>query len=184
MKKALLLIDIQNDYCRNGKMELEEIENFLENCKAILNKCRSYNIPIFHIQHISTHDGAFFFLPDTEGCNIHKSVSPKEGESIIVKNYPSSFMKTDLHEKLQKINIDELIICGAMSHMCIDTTVRAAFDLGYSSNVIYDACATRKLEFQGRVVAGADVHASFMAALEMIFAKLYNTKYFIKNLEA
>lgn len=181
MKKALVLIDVQNDYCRNGKMELEGVDSFLKNCKALLGKCRECSIPVFHVQHISTHEGAFFFLPDTEGCEIHESVQPKEDEAVIVKNYPSSFMKTDLLEKLQEVSAEELIICGAMSHMCIDTTVRAAFALGYSSSVIYDACATRNLEFQGRVVAAADVHASFMAALQMIFAKLYNREDFVKD---
>lgn len=184
MDTALVIIDIQNDYCRNGKMELEGIDNALENCKSLLEKCRSCNIPVFHVQHISVHEGAFFFLPDTEGCKIHDSVQPNDEETIIVKNYPNSFMKTDLHKKLQQIGVKEIIVCGAMSHMCIDTTVRAAFELGYSINLIHDACATRDLEFQGRVVAAADVHASFMAALQMIFAMLHTTEDFMRKLHS
>ena len=59
-----------------------------------------------------------------------------------------------------------------MSHMCIDTTVRAAFDLGYRCQVAADACATRDLEFGGRRVAADDVHAAYMAALAAPFAEV------------
>jgi len=77
------------------------------------------------------------------------------------------------------MGVRELIVCGAMSHMCIDTTVRAAFDLGYHSIVVEDACATRNLEFNGVTVEAAKVHAAFMAALAYGFAKVTA----LKNLE-
>jgi nicotinamidase-related amidase len=181
MNTALVIIDVQNDYCNNGKMELEGMDEALGNCKDLLEKCRAVNIPVFHVQHISLHEGAFFFLPDTEGCKIHNHVEPNENETIIIKNYPNSFFKTELQEKLKEVEATELIICGAMSHMCIDTTVRAAVDLGYSCKVIHDACATRSLEFEGRIVTAKDVHSAFMAALKFAFAKLYNTKDFIRK---
>lgn len=182
MKTALVIIDVQNDYCKSGKMELEDMDSVLENCKLLLETCRAVNMPVFHVQHISLHEGAFFFLPDTEGCEIHERVTPLPTEQVIIKNYPNSFFKTELQEGLRRVEAKELIICGAMSHMCIDTTVRAAFDLGYSCKVIYDACATRDLEFEGRIVAAADVHAAFMSALKFVFATLHTTKKFVATL--
>jgi nicotinamidase-related amidase len=68
-----------------------------------------------------------------------------------------------------------------MTHMCIDTTVRAAFDLGYQCEVIADACATRDLEFDGRKVAAADVQAAFMAALAVPFAKVSSSDEYLAS---
>ena len=65
-----------------------------------------------------------------------------------------------------------MVICGAMSHMCIDATTRAAFDFGFNCAVIQDACATRNLEFGGQTIAADQVHGSFMAALGSVYARV------------
>jgi len=105
---------------------------------------------------------------------------PKENEAVVVKHFQSSFRDTELNDLLQRSEVKELIICGAMTHMCIDTTVRAAFDLGYTCNVIYDACATRDLEFKGRIVKTSEVQTAFMASLKAAFAMALTTKEFFE----
>lgn len=102
-------------------------------------------------------------------------------KGLIIKNYPSAFRDTDLNGILQKSQITELVICGAMSHMCIDTTVRAAFDSGYACKLMSDACATRDLEFEGKVISASDVHASFMAALKGPFATVLTTQEYLET---
>lgn len=173
---ALILIDIQNDYFPEGKMELIGMTQATENAKSILEYFRKENSPIFHIQHISTRPNAHFFIKGTIGAEIHESVKPKlnQKEKLIIKHYPNSFRETSLHEQLKELSIEKLIICGAMSHMCIDTTTRYAFDLGYSSIVIADACATKNLIFQNIEVPAAQVHAAYMAGLSGLFAEVVN----------
>ena len=63
-----------------------------------------------------------------------------------------------------------------MSHMCVDTTVRAAFDLGYNIELINDACATKDLEFKGKTIKAKDVHNAFMASLDSTFCEVKSTK--------
>lgn len=172
MNKALILIDIQNDYFPGGAMELVNMEEAAQNSQRLLSYFREQQIPIFHIQHISTRKGATFFLPGTHGCKINESVEPKEKEPVVVKHYPSSFRETELEELLKSQGIDELVICGAMTHMCIDTTTRAAFDLGFKCLVVSDACATKDLEFDNRKVSASDVNTAFMAALSVPFAQV------------
>ncbi len=75
-------------------------------------------------------------------------------------------------EVLHRDGIEQLVIAGAMSHMCIDATTRAAFDLGFGCMVVEDACATRDLEFKGEKIKAADVHGAFMAALKMVYAEV------------
>ena len=108
-------------------------------------------------------------------------VTPQENEIVVVKNFPNSFRDTALLEILKKEKTDNLVICGAMSHMCIDATTRAAFDLGFNCIVAEDACATRDLSFKGKAIKASDVHASFMAALSVPYAKVISTKEIIES---
>lgn len=173
--KALLLIDIQNDYFPGGRMALSGSEDAGLNAGKLLDTFRKSNLPVFHIQHISTRPTATFFLPHTDGVNIHDSVAPVSGEPVIQKNYPNSFRETNLLEKLRAAGISQLVIAGMMTQMCVDTTVRAAADLGFTCQLAHDACATRDLTFAGRTVAAVDVQTAFMAALNGLFAEVLQT---------
>lgn len=172
MKTALLLIDIQNDYFLGGKMELVNMEHAAQNARQILMHCREQQFPIFHIQHLSIRPNATFFIPNTQGAEINPLVAPDSLEPLIIKHYPNSFRETTLEKQLKEHHIQRLIICGAMSHMCIDTTTRAAFDLGYKCVVVADACATKDLSIQNVHVPAQQVHAAFMASLQGIFAEV------------
>lgn len=172
MKNALILIDIQKDYFPKGKMELVNMTSAAAVARQLLDKFRKMNAPVIHIQHISTHPGATFFLPDTEGVEIHEQVKPIAGEPVIIKHSPNSFLNTNLHELLQKQGIDTLTLCGAMTHVCIDSTARTAFDLGYKSIVIENACATKDVAINGIEVPAGQVQAAYMAGLSFIFAEI------------
>ncbi len=175
MNQALLLVDIQNDYFTGGAMQLAGMEKAAANAAGLLKKFRDRNLPVYHIRHIAARAGATFFLPDTKGSEISETVAPLESEPVIIKHFPNSFRETDLYKRLRQNNISDLVICGAMSHMCIDATTRAAFDLGFKCVVAEDACATRNLEFKGETVPAAAVHAAFMAALKMPYAEIAET---------
>jgi nicotinamidase-related amidase len=172
MKTALILIDIQNDYFPGGSMELVNVEHAASKARELLDKFRKESAPIFHVQHIAARPNATFFLPGTRGAEIHNIVKPNAGETVIIKHYPNSFRDTNLQDELKKAGIEKLIICGAMSHMCIDSTTRAAFDLGYECTVVSDACATKDLSSNGVHVQAEQVHAAYMAGLNGVFAEV------------
>lgn len=173
--QALVLVDIQNDYFAGGSMELVGMGQAAKNAAKILDYARDENIRIFHIQHIATSNAATFFLPETKGVEHHQSVRPSNNEQVIKKHFPNAFRDTELEANLRKNDLNEICIVGAMSHMCIDATARAAFDAGFRCTVVQDACATRDLDFQGRKIAAADVHGSFMAALSSPYATVIDT---------
>jgi nicotinamidase-related amidase len=180
MSKALIIIDIQNDYFQGGACELVNPMEASLKAKEVLEYFRKKDIPIFHIQHINIRKGATFFLPNTKGVQIHENVKPLENEIIIEKNFPNSFLETNLESELEKQNIKELVICGMMSHMCIDSTARAAFDLGFDCTIAHDACTTKDLVFLNKKLNAREVHDSFMSALGSIFAKIVSIKEIIK----
>jgi nicotinamidase-related amidase len=172
MHTALLLIDIQNDYFPGGAMELAGSVEAGRRAAMLLAAFRRTGRPVIHVQHISTRPGATFFLPDTPGAEIHPCVAPQEGETIVRKHFPNSFRETPLLEHLRESKITGLVIAGMMTHMCVDTTTRAAADLGFSCQLAHDACATRALSFGGSTVAAADVQTAFVASLNGFFAKV------------
>ena len=183
MKTALMLIDIQNDYFPGGKMELVGMKESSRKAQELLDLFRKHNLPTFHIQHVSLGKGAGFFLPDTEGAEIHESLKPLSTDMVIQKHFPNSFRDTDLLERLKSAHVTALVICGAMSHMCIDATTRAAADHGFKCTVIHDACATRDLQFGDTHVPAAQVHASFMSALSFAYAKVISLQTFLSTFE-
>jgi len=182
MKTALILIDIQNDYFLSGKMELIGSVNASNNAKNILSTFRKIGSDIIHIQHISEKPNATFFLPNSIGAEIHSSVSPVSGELILVKKFPNSFRNTALHETLIDLKIEKTVFVGMMTHMCVDSTVRAAFDHGYKCVLLSDCCATKNLEFNGETVSAELVNAAYFSALNGTFAEVKTSDEFISNL--
>ncbi|WP_106915810.1 cysteine hydrolase family protein [Chryseobacterium aurantiacum] len=181
---ALLIIDVQNDYFPGGKMTLNGAEQAGKNTKEILEYFRKNNLPVIHIKHISTNEGATFFLPETTGTEIHSLVSPRNTEKVIVKHFPNSFRETDLLEYLQSANIKNLVITGMMTDVCVEATTRASFDFGFQNTIIGDATATRDRALNGTVVKATDVQKSFLAgisALGNLYASIVSTHDFING---
>jgi nicotinamidase-related amidase len=181
MTTALLLIDIQNDYFPGGKMELEGSLEASLRAREILSLFRAKGLPLVHIQHVAARPGATFFLPGTDGVKIHQNVEPLPQEMIFQKNYPNSFRGIPLLDHLRDNQVDKVVVCGMMTHMCVDATVRAAFDYGLEVTVVHDACATRALTFGDQTIPAAQVQAAFLSALSFLYARVVSAAEFLRN---
>ena len=167
-ESTLVMIDCQNTYTR-GVMELEGVDAALDEAAALLDRARSAGIPIIHIQH-SDGPGSLYDIEGESGAIVAR-VAPREGEPVVVKNYPNSFVKTDLDERLKAVNASNLVIAGFMTHMCVNSTARGAFNLGYAPTVVAAATATRALPGLGDVpVSAAAMQAASLAAMADLFA--------------
>ncbi|WP_248924445.1 cysteine hydrolase family protein [Paenibacillus hamazuiensis] len=175
MNTALVLVDIQKDYFQGGRNELANTDQAAAHAQEALALFREKRLPIVHIQCILLEKNATFFLPDTEGIAIHERVSPQAGEKVIVKHTPDSFFQTELHQNLESMKVSRLVIGGMMSHICIDSTVRAAHRLGYEVILLDDACTTRDLVWNDTVIPAKTVHDTFMASLQGTFAQVTDT---------
>ena len=167
-KEALLLIDIQKIYFTPGPLLLHKPKEAAKNAARLLERFREENKPVIHVQHNF----------DILSC-IHDLVKPIEGEKVIHKELPSSFLDTDLQEYLQELGVTHLVIAGMMSHMCVDTTVRECQNYGYEVTLISDACTTKSLKFQGKEIAADIVHAVYMASLDDVFAEVMETEKYL-----
>ena len=169
-KRGLIVIDLQNEYLPTGKLPLTGIDAAVANAAAVIAHARETGVPVIHIRHESTSADAPIFVPGTDNVAIQPAVAPRGGEAVIVKHHVNAFRETDLERQLDARGIEELVIVGAMSHMCIDACARAAADKGYAVTVLHDACATLDLVFGGVTVPAGQVHAAAMASLGFGYA--------------
>lgn len=143
---ALLVIDIQNDYFPGGAMELEGAEAAGAKAGEAIRRFRQRNLPVIHVRHLSVRPGATFFVPGTR-----------------------------LEQLLKDAGVQNLVVAGMMTHMCVDASVRHAADHGYKVTLLGDACATRAQTFEGETVPARQVHAAFLAALNGFYAKVIHS---------
>ena len=139
--------------------------------QELIADSRKTGRPVIYIQHFNPPDDTFF-LEGTKGAEISDRIRPGKGDKVIVKRYPNSFFETELDAYLKSLQADTLIVCGMMTHMCVDTTVRAAMDYGYQVKLAADACATMDLNLNGETIPADTVHKAFIAALDGVFAEI------------
>ena len=172
-ESVLILVDAQNTY-RSGVMELAGVEPALDECARLLGRARALKVPVIHIQHDSG-PGSPYDISAEIGA-IADKLAPAEGEAVVVKHYPNSFVGTDLEARLKALGATRLVIAGFMTHMCINSTARGAFNLGYAVSVPASATATRALPApDGGTVSAAALQTAALAALADLFAVVVPT---------
>lgn len=145
MSKALLLIDLQNDYFPGGAFSLWNTEETLNNIENAINKANAQNIPIIHIQHVANSELGIapFFNKGTEGVNIHPRILELAPNAlIVVKEYADSFVNTTLEETLSSMNVTELLICGMMTQNCVTHTAISKSAEKYDVSILTDCTTT------------------------------------------
>lgn len=164
-KYGLLIIDVQNDYFSGGKwfyMNPKRPFIIFNNLSMTLNQ-KIYLSFIFNISIYSQI--LHFFEKGTDGVALHSELSLQDDSVIIEKHFPNSFFQTKLQATLDQLEVDTLVITGMMTHMCVDSTTRAAAELGYNPVLIHNATATRNLAFNENNVQANDVQNAFISSL-------------------
>ncbi len=165
---ALVMIDCQNTY-REGTMKLAGVEDALAEAQRLLTRARTAGIPIFHVRHDSGA-GSPYDLTARIG-QISDEVAPCEGEPVVTKRFPNAFVQTGLEEQLRATGLSNVILAGFMTHMCVSSTARGGFNLGFKPTVVAAATATRDLPgVDGEVVSAAALQAASLAGLRDLFA--------------
>ena len=142
MKKALLVIDIQNDYFPGGNFPLWNTEKTLENIVKAIGKAKKEGIPVIHVQHIGDPNGPFF-VEGTEGFSIHPEILKADPNGKVVsKKHADSFYQTELEEVLSEIGVEELLICGMMTHNCVNHTAISRSADKYKVKILPNCCTT------------------------------------------
>lgn len=169
---ALILIDIQNTY-RRGLMQLTDVEPAIIEAQKLLKIARELNIPVIHIQHDAGVGSPYDISADIGA--IAAEVAPIAGEKVIIKNYPNSFIQTELDGELKSLGIKNIVLAGFMTHMCVNSTAHGAFNLGYACTIVASATATRPLlSINGKVLSAEEVHLGALASTRDLYAVVVN----------
>jgi nicotinamidase-related amidase len=164
---TLILIDCQNTYTE-GVLELVGVQPALDQAAELLDRARVARIPIVHIMH-DDGAGSLYDVGDKIGQIVDR-VAPRKGELVVVKTFPNAFTGTDLNERLTAAPGRDLILAGFMTHMCVSSTARGAFSLGYRPAVVAGATATRALDGpSGEPVPASVIQSASLAGISDLF---------------
>ena len=167
---ALVMIDLQNTY-REGVMQLEGVEPALAEAKVLLERARRAGAPVIHIRHEAGAGSPY----DTAARigQISDEVAPIDGEAVITKSYPDAFVATALEDTLRATGRTDVVLAGFMTHMCISSTARGAFDRGFRPVVVTATTATRDLPGpDGAVVPASAIQTASLSGMADLFAVL------------
>lgn len=174
-KTALIIVDVQRDYFSAGALPLDGAERAGDCTQQALDAARAQALPIIVVQHVALSPQATFFRPNTPGVALHPCLGTVADNQVVVKHFPNAFRGTDLKARLDALGVQTVVVAGMMTHMCIDSTVRQAADLGLAVTLLGDATATRALTFNDRTVAAESVQTAVLAALHGTFAEVVTT---------
>ncbi|WP_411382637.1 cysteine hydrolase family protein [Pseudomonas sp. L7] len=174
--QALIIVDFQKDYFPGGKWLLEGIQSAADNAVRALQHARSTGQWVVHVRHEFADGQAPFLAAGSEGTRVYPGLAEQGDEPVIVKHQVNAFKDTRLAQLLSEWNIEQLLVVGNMSHVCVDAIVRAGADLGYKITVLHDACATHDQTFNGVNIPAAQVQGAFMAGLAFGYAEVVSTE--------
>ena len=180
MKRALLVIDVQNEYF-TGKLPVTYPEESFSNILKVMDAASERNIPIAIIQHTAPQADAKTFIKKSYEWEIHREVLSRKHDCIIEKSLPGSFTGTGLEQWLKAYDIDTVVIAGYMTQMCCDTTARQALHLGYSVEFLSDATGTLDISNSAGAVTAEELHRAILVTQAMRFSRVLSAEEWIMN---
>jgi len=172
-RTALIIVDVQRAFDeweaagkrRNNPQAVARIVD-------LLNAFRDHGAPILHIRHEGTRPNSSF-LPGGTGYSVKDEAREMAEEPVIVKRVNSAFIGTDLEDRLRAADIKTLVICGATTNHCVETTTRMAGNLGFDARLVRDATWTfDRIGPDGDAHSAEDIHAMTLANLNGEFARI------------
>ncbi|OCB00204.1 cysteine hydrolase family protein [Clostridium beijerinckii] len=177
MKKALLVIDVQNEYF-TGELKVTYPNNSFDNILKVMDYAKENNMIVIIVQHTALSGDTF--IKNSNGWELHPMILEKSYDYLIEKTRPISFYETNLEEILKKENITEIVISGYMTQMCCDTTAREAFHRGYHVDFLSDATGTIDVNNEVGSISSKDLHKATLIAQSLKFSNVISTMEWMK----
>lgn len=176
-KYALLVIDVQNYFFdKNSQAYLPDSVKIIPKINNLIKFARNNKWPVTYTSHTASSKPGNLMatrwehLPSGWESELYNKLDIAQDSHKLKKEHFSAFFKTRLDSLFKKEKINHLIICGVMTHLCVDTTVRHGFMLGYRATIIIDACCSKN----------SDYHKAAILALKHGFSRVMTVKQFQK----
>ena len=180
MKRALLVIDVQNDYF-SDKIRVTHPQGSMENILTAMDGAAQAGVPAIVVQH-SNPPGAPAFAKGSAGWQLHPEIAKRKYDLLVEKTLPGSFTGTTLENWLRERGIDTLVIAGYMTQMCCDTTSRQAVHLGFNVEFLSDATGTLAFSNAAGSVTAEELHRAILVTQAMRFAEVLPVKEWLARL--
>jgi nicotinamidase-related amidase len=174
MKRALLVIDVQNEYF-TGKLPVSYPPDTLPRILTAMDAATTKGVPVVVIQHSAPQPNSATFRKGSPEWELHPEVGARPQAVLIEKTLPGSFTGTNLEEWLKENGVDTLVIAGYMTQMCCDTTARQAVHLGYNVEFLADATGTLDIKNTAGSVTAEELHRAILVTQQMRFSKVMST---------
>jgi len=171
MPRALLIVDVQNDYFAAPDTITHPAESFA-NIQRAMDVARAAGVPIVLIQHDGNPARMQHFLPGTPGWETPAEIVGRPHDVVFRKTLPGSFTGTGLEAWLRERGIDTVVIAGYMTQMCCDTTSRQAVHLGFQVEFLSDATGTRAFSNDAGSVTAEELHRAALVTQAARFARV------------
>lgn len=181
MKRALLVIDVQNEYFV-GKLPVSHPPGSIDNILKAMDAAALNQIPVAVIQHAAKSENSPVFRKGSPEWELYPDVAARHRDVLIEKNWPDSFTETNLEEWLKNNCIDTLTVCGYMTQMCCDTTARRAFHLGYTVEFLSDATGTLSFKNEAGTVTDEELHRAILVT-QSRFSKVTKTSEWVSHIQ-
>lgn len=183
MKRALLVIDVQNEYF-TGKLPISYPEGSLERILQAIDAAHEAGIPVVMIQHSAPQADSATFRRTSQEWELHPEVAQKAYDVLIEKHLPGSFTGTALEEWLRTRGIDTVVISGYMTQMCCDTTARQALHLGFGVEFLSDATGTLAFKNSAGAVSAEELHRAILVTQQIRFSEVLSTEAWIARVQS
>jgi len=180
MSRALLVIDVQNEYF-TGALPITHPAGHLEQILAAMDAAAG-RVPVIVVQHYFSDPEKPFFQKGTPGWELHPEVASRPHDLLVEKTLPGSFTGTNLEEWLREQNIDTVTIAGYMTHMCCDTTARQAVHRGFTVEFLSDATGTLALSNSAGDVTAEELQRSILCAQQMMLSEVLDVQSWVERL--
>jgi nicotinamidase-related amidase len=172
--RALIVIDVQQEYFAPiGKVVLPGGPVAVRQIARALEWARASEVPVIHVVHESQKPGAAIFAPGSPALEVHAEARPQAGEPVLTKHLPGSFTGTGLEQILRGKGVEQVVLAGFMTQMCVDTTARQAAHLGFGVTVLADATAAMAVKGpDGQLIPADRVHQTHLGSLSGFLAEI------------
>lgn len=181
MSRALLVIDVQNEYF-TGAFPITHPTGHLEQILGAMDAAASRRVPTVVIQHHVMQADRPFFQKGTPGWELHPEIAARPCDQLIEKTLPGSFTDTSLESWLRGRGVTTVTIAGYMTHMCCDTTARQAVHRGFTVEFLRDATGTLALSNEAGEVTAEELHRSILCAQQMLLSEVLDVQSWIARL--
>lgn len=182
MKRALLVIDVQNEYFPGGALPITHPTGHLETILKAVDGATDKGVPVVVVRHEFSKPDAPFFRKGTPGWELHPEVAARPRAHLVDKHLPGSFTGTDLEPWLRKQGVDTVTIAGYMTHMCCDTTARQAAHRGLTVEFLSDATGTLPVSNSAGSVTAEELQRSILCAQQMMISEVLDTSRWLDRL--